>query len=63
MLSLRKLADTEPNRLLYIERFQLNKTIPETLIMTVKIIFVIKEYGGIVMSFLLLKSVLLRLAF
>lgn len=36
MLSLRKLADTEPNRLLYIERFQLNKTIPETLIMTVK---------------------------
>nr|DAM64599.1 MAG TPA: hypothetical protein [Caudoviricetes sp.] len=36
MLSLRKLADTEPNRLLYIERFEASKITPKTFFMTVK---------------------------
>lgn len=36
MLSLREFIDTAPKTLLYIERFQLNKIVPETFVMTVK---------------------------
>ena len=36
MLSLRELIDTAPKTLLYIERFQLDKIVPETFVMTVK---------------------------
>ena len=63
MLSLRELISTAPETLLYIERFQPNKLVPDFLIMTAGIMLIARIVWLVVMTFLLLMKGVLYLAF